>query len=827
MTLGVGEVFAGYTVVRQLGGGGFGEVYLAQHPRLPRNDALKVLRSEIGNNIDFRRRFIREADSAAKLSHPNIVTVYDRGETDGKLWITTQYVEGTDAARLPYRSYPTELVTTMTDQIVTAVGDALDYAHRNKLIHRDVKPHNILLRAEGRRLGVFLADFGIARPLAEHSELTVTDWIAGTFAYAAPEQLLGQDLDGRADQFALAATAFDLLTGEPPFRGPNQMAMISKRLTHQEPPQLAAIRPDLNDLDPVLSKAMAYEREDRYPDCAAFAQDFARAATAVLARQQGTTLHRPTAEPAPSPPVTATRAAPHHDSARRIADGYRFSGQAIELGSVRVAGYIDPSAKVRIPLAMMTRHGLVAGAPGTGKTKTLQLIAEQLSAAGVPVVMADLKGDLSGLARPGRADDKAAERAKDIGEEWVGSSFPVEFLSLGTGDVGVPARATPTAFGPTLLSQVLGLNPDQESTLALIYRWADLQGLPLLDLKDVRSVVSYLISDAGEEQLKMIGGVSAQTAGVIVRSLIKLEAEGGYTFFGEPEIEPSDLLRVDRQGRGVISVFEARYKAFPAIFSTFLWWLLADMCSYLPEVGDIAKPKVVFIFDEANMLFNKSSPRFLDRVEQTVKQLRSKGISIVFSTQLSTDIPNAVLSQLGGRIQHALRPFTPDDQQALAETVRSYPKTDFYDLATDLTALGTGEAFVTVISERGAPTPVAWTRLRAPQSLMGTIGPDYIQAAAQASPLFLKYGATVDRESAYEMLASGPAVESTALRPIVMPDFELPSMPAQVENAGQGVLEQVMDNPAFKSAMRSAGTVIGREITRSIFGTGRRRPPQG
>lgn len=830
MALAAGAVFAGYTIVRQLGSGGMGEVYLGQHPRLPRFDALKVLRSEIGNNIDFRRRFIREADSAAKLSHPNIVTVYDRGETDGKLWITTQYVEGTDAARLPYRSFPTELVTTMTAQIVTAVGDALDYAHRNKLIHRDVKPHNILLRAEqGRRPGVFLADFGIARPLAEHGELTVTDWIAGTFAYAAPEQLLGQDLDGRADQFALAATAFDLLTGEPPFKGSNQMAMISKRLTQQEPPQLAAIRPDLDDLDPVLSKAMAYEREDRYPDCAAFARDFARAATAVLARQQGTTLHRPTAESAPSPPVTATRAAPHHDSARRIADGYRFSGKAIELGSVRVAGYVDPSAKVRIPLAMVTRHGFVAGAPGTGKTKTLQLIAEQLSAAGVPVVMTDFKGDLSGLARPGQADYNAAERAKDTGDDWVGSDFPVEFLSLGTGGIGVPVRATVSAFGPILLSEVLGLNRTQESTLGLIFHWADQQGLALLDLKDLRSVIAHLTSDDGKAQLKAIGGVSAQTAGVILRSLIKLEADGGGTFFGEPEIDPADFLRVDARGRGIISLFEAGQLVHCSVmFATLLWWALADMCTYMPEVGDVDKPKVVFVFDEAHLLFKDSSPRFLDLVEQTVKQLRSKGIGIVFSTQLATDIPNAVLSQLCARIQHALRPFTPADQQALAETVRSYPKTEFYNLATDLTALGTGEAMVTVLSERGAPTPVAWTRLRSPRSLMGTVGPDHIKAAAQVSPLSLKYGMTIDRESAYEQLhAMGPAAESMDLPPIYQAGLDLPPLPQPAEKANSEVLEQMMDNPAFKAAMRNAGTVIGREITRSIFGTGRRRPPQG
>ena len=517
--------------------------------------------------------------------------------------------------------------------------------------------------------------------------------------------------------------------------------------------------------------------------------------------------------------------------AQQIASGYKTAGSALELGSVIVDGEVDPSAQIRIPLSMMNRHGLVAGATGTGKTKTLQVIAEQLSAAGVPVVMADFKGDLSGLTRPGEANEKTAQRAKDTGDAWVGSPFPVEFLSLGTGGIGVPVRATITAFGPILLSKVLGLNQTQESTLGLIFHWADQQGLPLLDLKDLRSVITHLTSDEGKEQLKAIGGVSAQTAGVILRALINLEAAGGDTFFGEPEIEPADLLRVDEQGRGIITLFEVGEQAArPVMFSTFLMWVLADLFTYLPEVGDVDKPQLVFFFDEAHLLFTDASKAFLAQVEQTVKLIRSKGVGVFFCTQLPTDVPNAVLSQLGARIQHALRAFTPDDQQALAKTVRTYPKTEFYDLATDLTALGIGEAIVTVLSERGAPTPVSWTRLRSPRSLMDTIGPDYIKAAAQASPLFLKYGATVDRESAYEMLAAkmAPSASDTGavsmdLPPIVTGDFDLPPMPAPVENAGPGVLEQVMDNPAFKSAMRSAGTVIGREITRSIFGTGRRR----
>lgn len=516
--------------------------------------------------------------------------------------------------------------------------------------------------------------------------------------------------------------------------------------------------------------------------------------------------------------------------AHQIAAGYATTGQALELGSVLVDGAVDPAAQVRIPLSMMNRHGLVAGATGTGKTKTLQVIAEQLSAAGVPVMMADIKGDLSGLSRPGEASERTAQRAKDTGDEsWAGTPFPVEFLSLGTGGIGVPVRATISAFGPILLSKVLGLNATQESTLGLIFHWADQQGLPLLDLKDLRSVITFLTSDEGKEQLKTIGGVSSQTAGVILRALVNLDAEGGDTFFGEPEIDPADLLRVDAEGRGVISLLELGDQAArPVMFSTFLMWVLADLFTYLPEVGDVDKPKLVFFFDEAHLLFTDASKAFLQQVEQTVKLIRSKGVGVFFCTQLPTDVPNNVLSQLGARIQHALRAFTPDDQQALTKTVRTYPKTQFYDLATDLTALGIGEAIVTVLSERGAPTPVAWTRLRPPKSLMDTIGPDYIRAAAQASPRFLKYGQTVDRESAYEMLAAKMAppleeVDGTDLPPILPTGIDLPPMPKRVEKAEPGVLDQVMNSPAFKSAMRSAGTVIGREITRSIFGTGRRR----
>nr|WP_028924726.1 helicase HerA-like domain-containing protein [Pseudonocardia acaciae] len=500
-----------------------------------------------------------------------------------------------------------------------------------------------------------------------------------------------------------------------------------------------------------------------------------------------------------------------------IAAGYATTGAAIELGTVYLDGKTDPSARVRIPLAMLNRHGLVAGATGTGKTKTLQNLAEQLSSAGVPVVMADIKGDLSGLSRPGTSNDRITARAAEVGDDWAPTAFPVEFLSLGEKGSAVPIRATLTQFGPILLSKVLGLNETQESTLGLIFHWADQRQLPLLDTKDLRSVIQHLTSDEGKADLKGIGGVSSATAGVILRALVNLEAQGGEKFFGEPELDPNDLMKVV-DGKGVISLLElSEEQTNPKLFSTFLMWLLAELFEHLPEAGDLDKPKLVFFFDEAHLLFSDASKAFLDRIEQTVKLIRSKGVGVFFCTQLPTDIPNDVLSQLGARVQHALRAFTPDDQKALARTVKTYPTTPHYKLDEALTSLGIGEAIVTVLSERGAPTPVAWARLRAPRSLMAAIGADEIRAAAQGSPLYGKYGETVDRESAYEKLTAKIAEAPPPEAPVERP----PEVP-RPEKEEAGMVEQIFSNPAVKSFLRSAASAAGREITRGLFGTRRR-----
>jgi DNA helicase HerA-like ATPase len=525
--------------------------------------------------------------------------------------------------------------------------------------------------------------------------------------------------------------------------------------------------------------------------------------------------------------------------AASIAAGYNFTGAALELGTVVLDGTCDPTARIRVPLAMMNRHGLIAGATGTGKTKTLQLLTEQLSAAGVPVVVADMKGDLSGLAQAGATSDRVTQRAKDTGDEWAATAFPVEFVALGGLGTGVPIRATMTSFGPTLLAKVLELNDTQESSLNLVFHYADRAGLALLDLKDLRAVISYLASDEGKADLEQLGGLSKATAGVILRDLIGLEDSGGDVFFGEPEFETADLLRTAPDGRGIVTSVElSGVMDKPQLFSTFLMWMLADLFHELPEVGDPDKPRLVFFFDEAHLLFNGASKAFLQSVTQTVRLIRSKGVGIFFVTQSPTDVPDDVLGQLGNRVQHALRAFTPDDAAALSKAVRTYPKTTNYDLEQALQQLGTGEAIVTVLAESGAPTPVAWTRLRAPRSLMGQLDPAVQQQAVTASPLETKYGTAIDRDSAYERLqaklaappvqppAAGPSGDANQSgprpsAPQSAPEHHGRSHAGEVAGAG-AVITGILGSSVFKSFARSAATALGREITRGVFNTRKR-----
>ena len=455
----------------------------------------------------------------------------------------------------------------------------------------------------------------------------------------------------------------------------------------------------------------------------------------------------PAAEAAAAPPARS-------EWAQKIIDGYTFSEPSIELGVLMENGAPVPEAKVRISLSMLNRHGLVAGATGTGKTKTLQVLAEQISAAGVAVFAADIKGDLSGIALPGTPNEKLLARTTKIGQDWQPQGAPTEFYALGGQGLGVPLRATVSSFGPILLSKVLELNQTQESTLGLVFHYADSNGLALLDLEDLRAVLNYLTSDQGKAELKTIGGVSSATVGVILRNIITLEAQGAGAFFGEPEFNTADLIRTTTDGRGVISLLELpNLQDRPAIFSTFLMWLLADLFSELPEVGDLDRPKLVFFFDEAHLLFNGASKAFLNAIAQTVRLIRSKGVGVFFVTQTPKDVPEEVLAQLGSRVQHQLRAHTPNDAKALRATVQTYPKSA-YDLEQTLQSLGIGEAVVTVLNPDGAPTPVAWTRMRAPQASMDPMNPEWMAAGIAGSAMMARYGAEIDRESAYEILAA-------------------------------------------------------------------------
>ena len=495
-----------------------------------------------------------------------------------------------------------------------------------------------------------------------------------------------------------------------------------------------------------------------------------------------------------------------------IQAAYKVSGPAIDLGRGVYEGAVAPEAVVQIPLRMMNRHGLVAGATGTGKTKTLQGLAEQLSAAGVPVFVADVKGDLSGLAIAGDAGGSAPRRAAELGVTFTPSGFPVEYLALGGIGAGVPVRATVSDFGPQLLAKVLDANETQEQSLGLVFRYADDNQLPLLDLSDLRALLTFLSSDDGKAELAGLGGVSSQTVGVLLRALVMLEDGGGNELFGEPQFDVRDLLRTAADGRGVISCLELPgVQDKPKLFSTALMWLLAELFEELPEVGDLDKPKLVFFFDEAHLLFDGASKAFLDSVEQTVRLIRSKGVGVVFVTQTPKDVPGDVLAQLGNRIQHALRAFTPDDAKALKATVSTFPKSAFYDLGDLLTQLGIGEAAVTILSESGVPTPVVHTRLRPPASRMGPA--DDVAAAAKASPLFAKYGTRVDNRSAREMLAARLQKAPAPVAPVPEPV----GAPAEGHRQAAGAMAGGVG--ALGTFLKSRqGQRLEKQVLRGVFG---------
>jgi len=441
-----------------------------------------------------------------------------------------------------------------------------------------------------------------------------------------------------------------------------------------------------------------------------------------------------------------------HDA---MAAGYALSEPSLVIGSPMDGTAAMPDVRIQVALSMLNRHGLVAGATGTGKTKTLQLLAGQLSLGGVPVLIADIKGDLTGLALPGDATNARVQaRAADLGWDFKPDGHPVEFLSL-SGQLGAQVRATVHSFGPLLLGRVLDLNATQTSILSLIFKYCDDHQLPLLDLADLTTTLKYLGSDDGKAILADYGGISAASLGVILRSIITLEQQGADVFFGEPEFDVDDLMRTTPGGQGIVSVLElSDVMDKPALFSTFMLWMLAQLYHALPEAGDLPKPKLCFFFDEAHLLFDGASDSLLSQIEQTVRLIRSKGVGVYFVTQTPTDVPSSVLAQLGNRIQHALRVFTPEDSDNLKKTVRTFPMTDYFETGTTLTSLGIGEALVTVLSPRGVPTPLAPTRLLPPDSLMGALPPDELQRRIQAGALYATYATTIDRQSAHEIITA-------------------------------------------------------------------------
>ncbi len=437
---------------------------------------------------------------------------------------------------------------------------------------------------------------------------------------------------------------------------------------------------------------------------------------------------------------------------QHINEGYTSKGSSIHLGAALFNGEPIGETQVKIPLKTLNRHGLIAGATGTGKTKTIQVLSEQLSSFGIPVLMMDIKGDFSGIAKPGEEKSFITERHAKINIPYTTASFPVELMTLSAQD-GVRLRATISEFGPVLFSRILDLNDTQSGVVSVIFKYCDDHKMPLLDLKDIKKVLNYITEEGKDEISKEYGKISTATTGTILRKIIELEQQGGDFFFGEKSFEINDLMRIDENGKGYVSIIRLTdIQDKPKLFSTFMLSLLAEIYQQMPEIGDVEQPELVLFIDEAHLIFDEASEVLLDQIETIIKLIRSKGIGVYFVTQNPMDIPKGVLAQLGLKIQHALRAFTANDRQAIKQTADNYPSSEYYKTDQVLTALGIGEAFVTALSEKGIPTPLAATMMRAPMSRMDVLVASEIAAINTKSKLVRKYAEEIDRESAYEIL---------------------------------------------------------------------------
>lgn len=486
-----------------------------------------------------------------------------------------------------------------------------------------------------------------------------------------------------------------------------------------------------------------------------------------------------------------------------IAEGYTSKGDYILLGSALFDGNPEKTAPVKLPLKTLNRHGLIAGATGTGKTVTLQIIAENMCEKGIPVLLMDLKGDLSGIAKPGATNQKITERHETIGIPFESKESSVEFLTLSK-ENGVKLRASVSEFGPVLFSKILDLNETQSGIVAIIFKYADDHQFPLLDLKDFKSLLNHMTGDGKEEVLQKYGNVSKASAGTILRSIIELESQGAETFFGERSFEVTDLVRLDSKGRGIASIIRLTdIQDKPKLFSTFMLCLLAEIYQTFPEAGDLEKPKLCVFIDEAHLIFKEASDALLDQIESIIKLIRSKGVGIYFCTQNPYDIPEAVLSQLGLKVQHALRAFTEKDRKTIKKTAENYPISEFYKTDELLTSLGIGQALITALNEKGIPTPLAATHLRAPMSRIGILTSDEVQQVVSGSSLTKKYNEVIDRESAFEMLSK--KIKEAGQEENIKP---------KSTKEEKSTIEKISEN----TMVRQVGRTVMKEVARGLLG---------
>lgn len=502
-----------------------------------------------------------------------------------------------------------------------------------------------------------------------------------------------------------------------------------------------------------------------------------------------------------------------------IQEGYSFKGDSLILGTAIYEREAQPNLLVKVPLNTINRHGLIAGATGTGKTKTVQVFAEALSEKSIPVLLMDIKGDLSGIAAAGASNPKIDERHSKIGLPFIPKNFPVEFLTL-SDEKGTRLRATVSEFGPILISKILELNDTQAGLIAVLFKYCDDSKLPLLDLKDLKKILQYAAAEGKPEIAKDYGAISPASIGTILRKVVELEQQGAEKFFGERSFEVEDLLRIDENGSGVISVLRLiDLQDRPKLFSTFMLSLLAEIYSTFPELGDKAEPKLVIVIDEAHLIFKEASKALLDQIETIIKLIRSKGVGIYFCTQNPTDVPQAVLSQLGLKIQHALRAFTAQDRKMIKLTSENYPISEFYKTDELLTSLGIGEAAISTLNEKGVPTPLAATLLCAPRSRMDILTSEELDAKVNSSFLYKKYNDVIDRESAYEIL--NKKIDSAKEFELKIPEetkYQYPQPTQRQTSTTRRTEKSTMDKVINSPLSKQVGRTLVREITRGLLG---------